>query len=168
MMRSLRDSLVRRTFVQPEEDQILSFIASVGSAPGRSVLDVGCGYGAKLRRLVADGYEAVGVDVNRDAVNTLNEEGLPCVTVEQFQKTEELYDVILMSHIIEHFDGDGLVLFMDSYLDRLRPGGHIIIATPVFTPRFFEDPDHVRPYDPGSVLMIFGEGDHQVRDRESP
>jgi 2-polyprenyl-3-methyl-5-hydroxy-6-metoxy-1,4-benzoquinol methylase len=167
MMRSLRDSLVRRTFVQPEEDQILSFIASVGSAPGRSVLDVGCGYGAKLRRLVADGYEAVGVDVNRDAVNTLNEEGLPCVTVEQFQKTEELYDVILMSHIIEHFDGDGLALFMDSYLDRLKPGGHIVIATPVFSVHFFEDPDHVRPYYPGSILMIFGEGDHQVRLRGS-
>ncbi|MDF1535906.1 MAG: methyltransferase domain-containing protein [bacterium] len=165
VLRSARDWIERCALVQPEEDRILSFIKSIGSAPGRRVLDVGCGYGSKLRKIASAGYEAVGVDVNQDAVTAVRESGLSCLTAGEFRETADLYDVILMSHIIEHFDADGLVGFMDSYLDRLKPGGHVLIATPVFSPRFFEDPDHVRPYHPGSILMIFGEGDHQVRLR---
>ncbi len=165
VLRSTRDSILRRALVQPEEDRILSFINSLGPSAGRRVLDVGCGYGSKLRKLAAAGYEVAGVDVNRIAVVAVRDSGISCFTAEEFRETEGFYDVLLMSHIIEHFDADGLVAFMDNYLDRLKPGGHLIIATPIFSTRFFEDPDHVRPYYPGSLLMIFGEGDHQVRLR---
>ncbi len=143
-LRSVRDSIIRHALVLPEEKKILAFINSCHSAGDLNILDVGCGYGAKLRKLAAAGYEAVGVDVNKDAIAVLKDDGLSCMTAEQFQESSELYDVILMSHIIEHFDGEDLLAFMDSYLDRLKSGGHVVIATPVFTPRFFEDPDHVR------------------------
>ena len=50
-----------------------------------------------------------------------------------------------MSHVIEHFAPSDLLVFMDGYIDLLRPGGHLIIATPLMSPYFYDDFDHIKP-----------------------
>ncbi|MEK9764682.1 MAG: methyltransferase domain-containing protein, partial [Deltaproteobacteria bacterium] len=73
------------------------------------------------------------------------------------------FDVIIMFHVIEHMEHEQLLEFMDSYLDLLLPGGLLIIATPVMTPYFYEDFDHVKPYLPSGILMVFGGESSQVQ-----
>ncbi len=80
-----------------------------------------------------------------------------------FNKTNDLYDVLLMSHIIEHFNPEDLLKFMDNYLERLKKGGYLIIATPLFTHYFYIDFDHVKPYYPTGINMVFGNNDDQVQ-----
>ena len=67
------------------------------------------------------------------------------------------YDVIFLSHIIEHFEYRELIEFMETYLAYLKKDGYLIIITPVFNANFFDAFDHVKPYSHIGVLNIFGE-----------
>jgi SAM-dependent methyltransferase len=145
---------------EQEQKQVLSFMARARTGTGNPcrVLDVGCGYGRNLKALRTRGFDAVGVDVNRDIVKTNIDAGLPCETVEQFERRADYFDIILMAHIVEHFAPTDLHKFVDGYLDCLKPRGHLVIATPLMTNNFFDDFDHVRPYQPVGLLMVFGRG----------
>lgn len=127
------------------------------------VLDVGCGYGKKLIALEQAGYDVLGVDVNPKIVEANQKQGLTCITVESFLQQQEQFDIILMSHIIEHFNPSDLKDFMDGYLDRLKVGGYLIIATPLLTENFYNDFDHIKPYSPSAIMMVFGKTDSQVQ-----
>lgn len=58
---------------------------------------------------------------------------------------------------------ESLKEFMDDYLDRLKVGGHLIIATPLMSDYFYDDFDHVKPYQPTGILMVFGGNNAQVQ-----
>lgn len=73
------------------------------------------------------------------------------------------FDLILMSHVIEHFAPSPLIDFMDEYLDLLRPGGHLIIITPLSSDYFYDDFDHVKPHQPTGIKMVFGDETAQVQ-----
>ncbi|HLO89163.1 MAG TPA: methyltransferase domain-containing protein [Nostocaceae cyanobacterium] len=127
------------------------------------VLDVGCGYGKKTIALAAAGYQVLGVEVNHQLVTANQKKGINCISVEEFEQHTDKFDVILMSHIIEHFHPYDLKDFMDYYLDKLELGGHLIIATPLLTEYFYDDFDHIKPYLPVGILMVFGQSITQVQ-----
>ncbi len=127
------------------------------------VLDVGCGYGHKMLGITSAGYEVLGVDVNPQLVEANKKQGLDCITVENFSQNTDHFDIILMSHIIEHFHPSDLKDFMDAYLDKLKLGGYLIIATPLLTKSFYDDFDHIKPYSPLAIIMVFGKAVTQVQ-----
>ncbi len=130
---------------------------------GGRVLDVGCGYGRMLRLMAAAGWDATGVEINPEIVEVNRKAGMRCWTTAEFGRSTELFDVILMSHVIEHFSPVDLLGFMDDYLDHLKPGGRLIVATPLLSEYFYDDFDHVKPYQPTGILMVFGDGAAQVQ-----
>ena len=85
------------------------------------------------------------------------------MTAQEFEKTDDMYDVLMMFHIIEHFYPTELISFIDTYLDCLKVGGYLIIATPLFLPYFYEDFDHVKPYHPTGINMVFCNKSSQVK-----
>lgn len=156
-------SLLRYDYDLP---QILKYCAKYSGKERKSckLLDVGCGYGKKLKPLQDAGYDALGVEINPTLVAANQKNGLNCMTVEAFEATEGQFDLMLMSHIIEHFTPTDLKAFMDDYLDRLKVGGHLIIATPLMSSTFYDDFDHVKPYYPQGIMMVFVENyDEQVQ-----
>jgi len=152
-------------FYDYDQPIILSFLENYTKQERSKckVLDVGCGLGKKLTALTTAGYQTLGVDVNAQIVESNQKQGLNCITVEDFLKTEDEFDVILMSHIIEHFYPAELKDFMDYYLDRLKVGGYLIIATPLLTKYFYDDFDHVKPYSPTGIWMVFCQTATQVQ-----
>jgi len=158
-------SLVRRIFgYDPEQDQLMKVLARIRrDLPKARILDIGCGYGRNLSRLVAGGFDATGVEVNEEIVRTNQSRGLPCVSVREFQDNKATYDVLILSHVIEHFVPGDLLPFLDGYLDRLNPDGKLVILTPCMSPYFYADFDHVKPYLPSGLLMVFGVGQSQVQ-----
>jgi len=146
-----------------EEKKLLSYIKKY--ANHNDVLDVGCGYGRILRILKSEKYNALGVDINPEIVDACKRENLSCITVDDFlkKKSSEKWDVIVMFHVIEHLEPTECLEFMDSYLDFLKPGGILIIATPLLTSYFYEDFDHIKPYSPIGIKMVFGENAAQVQ-----
>lgn len=149
--------------INVEEKNLIKFISSVNLTPEKKILDIGCGYGEKMRLFQSLGFNVVGIDINEDIIRNNLKAGLNCMTIQEFNKTNELYDILLMSHIIEHFLPDDLLKFMDDYLDRLKLNGYLIIATPLNSPYFYDDFDHVKPYQPVGINLVFGEKEGQVK-----
>jgi SAM-dependent methyltransferase len=128
------------------------------------ILDVGCGYGTNLLPLQELGHQAIGVEVNETIVAENRKKSLQCFTPAE-SKTKNFgdFDLIIMSHVIEHFMPENLIKFMDEYLDILKPGGHLLIATPLMSDYFYDDFDHVKPYQPTGIQMVFSGDSAQVQ-----
>lgn len=163
MLEWLRE-LHRRSLDQGGEGPMLIDAIRAGcDDAGARVLDVGCGYGRNLRALRAAGIAAIGVEINPAIVAANRRDGLDCVGVDEFDSAEGMFEVILMAHVIEHFAPSDLLRFIDRYLDRLTVGGRLVIATPLMSKYFYDDFDHVKPYQPAGLMMVFGAGAAQVQ-----
>jgi SAM-dependent methyltransferase len=162
-LKRLLRTAYRATVTFDAEARTLLAFADAGCRSGRRVLDIGCGYGRNMKLLREQGFDVLGVDANAQIVEANRAEGLPCMTAAEFALSSEAFDLLLMSHVVEHFAPADLVTFMDGYLDRLRPGGHLLIATPLPSSNFYDDFDHVRPYQPIGLLMVFGGDRAQVQ-----
>jgi SAM-dependent methyltransferase len=147
-----------------EPRTVMRFVASCapGATPLR-ILDVGCGTGRYLRACASLGFDVTGVDANREIVEANRGAGFRCMSPQDVAQSPEVFDVIIMSHVIEHHTPSSLLRFMDEYLDKLRSGGYLIIATPLLNPHFYTDFDHVKPYDPIGIDMVFGPRAAQVQ-----
>lgn len=131
-----------------------------------TVLDIGCGLGNKMRFLQELGFtDLTGVEKNEKLVQRCVENGLKVYTPEQFTSecNGKQYDVLLFSHIIEHFQYQDLKVFLENYFRYLKPGGYVLFITPVLNADFFDDFDHVKPYGTRGLVQVFGNLETQVQ-----
>jgi SAM-dependent methyltransferase len=142
-----------------EHGSFARLLQSLQPTSEHRALEVGCGYGEKMRVLQSLGIDVTGVDINPWIVQTNRANGLKCMTPEEFDKVEDTYDILIMSHVIEHFVPSALLEFMEHYLARLKNGGHLLIISPLAWPAFFHDFHHIRPYPPFAIQHMFGRPD---------
>lgn len=121
---------------------------------GKSLLDIGCGQGKYLRLLNVHCSRITGVDANPMQVDALRQEGFEVYLPEELPVRK--YEILLMSHVVEHLSAKDLVAFMDRYLPMLEDDGRLVVITPMPGIRFWHDYTHVRPYTPQSLGMMFG------------
>lgn len=128
------------------------------------VLDVGCGYGRNLLLMRQLGFtNLTGVEINPVLAAEVRAQGFHCYSPEELKGLDGRYGILLMSHIIEHFEYVDLKAFLELYLHCLYNDGILFIATPVFHDAFYNDFDHVKPYLPLGIEMVFGEEAAQVQ-----
>ena len=164
MIDNLKEAYRAILAVDNESTRILEFVSrAINDRHSPMVVDVGCGYGRTLRVLQKSAIPAIGIDVNPEIVARNNQDGLRCFTPAEFAAQTMQADVLIMSHLIEHFAPRDLLAFLDGYLDHLRPGGYLLVATPLLSSRFFDDFDHIKPYQPLGLSMVFGGKGAQVQ-----
>ena len=155
-------------FISPDsESAYLIHLIQSNIKKNHTILDVGCGNGRYLESLQKLGYSIEGVEKNIEIVGGNKKKGLICYTPVDFELTTKKYQLIILSHIIEHFLPDDLLKFLNYYLSRLEVNGHIIIATPLYSPYFYDDFDHVKPYHSLGIEMVFGKNSAQVQYQSS-
>jgi 3' terminal RNA ribose 2'-O-methyltransferase Hen1 len=117
-------------------DQRLGSVQAVLKASGaRRVLDLGCGSGALLQRLLRDGYEElVGVDVSARALELAEQRTKGRVKLIQSPLTyrdKRLagYDAAALVEVIEHFDPPRLEAAELNVFGSARPGT-VVVTTP--------------------------------------
>jgi 2-polyprenyl-3-methyl-5-hydroxy-6-metoxy-1,4-benzoquinol methylase len=98
--------------------------------PGGRVLDVGFGGGEFLENAKSAGWEVVGVDIDSTTVKNARKRGLDVHqgSLELFGESCNSFDVITMSHVIEHLH-DPIAALRAAYR-LLKPMGQLWIETP--------------------------------------
>lgn len=135
-------------------------IDAAGARGARRVLDVGCGWGALLRRLVehAGVTEAVGLTLSSSQAAWIGRTPSAGIVVREEswrdRKPEAPYDAIISIGAFEHFAGPGLAPheklaayreFFDFCRGALKDGGRLSLQTIAFVasdgamPRFFAE-----------------------------
>lgn len=129
------------------------------------VLDYGCGRGLYLRELKHIGHHPIGCDFNPAYVDEARAAGFEVYEPKDlFRGAAELgaFDVIYLSHLIEHLSPSELVVLIPRLCALLAPYGRLIIITPIIGERFYHDSTHIRPYYPQSIRHAFGQTDAEV------
>ena len=104
------------------------WIARSGMGPSSRILDVGCGAGNLLRRLVDTGYaHAEGVDPFISA--DIRYRGSRLVRRAHVEDMEGQFDLIMLHHSLEHIGPQAST--MASVARLLAPGGTSLIRVPV-------------------------------------
>ena len=115
-------------------DAFLDFIAADIEKWDKNILilDIGCGSGGMLYEFKIQGYQnTLGIDMDSSCVTYGRNKGmnLSCVSSRDLSWTEShQYDLVILSHVFEHFLDIKSELEVISYL--LKPGGYLFISTP--------------------------------------
>jgi 2-polyprenyl-3-methyl-5-hydroxy-6-metoxy-1,4-benzoquinol methylase len=138
------------------QEEVNTLLRLIYEIKPEKILDVGCGRGRYLVPLLEQGYDVIGVEINGDQVNSIPEKYRDqVISPDQAIQLQETFDLIIMSHVIEHIEIKNFIGFMDSYLRLLRSNGWLIIATPLMYEGFYDDYDHVRPYTPKAIATLY-------------
>ncbi len=97
---------------------------------GGSLLDIGAGDGAFLSLARTAGWDVVGLEPDQKAAANATRRGLTVHEggIEYFGEKTELFDVIILNHVIEHVYQPVKVLERCHAL--LKPGGQLWLETP--------------------------------------
>jgi len=131
-----------------------------------SMLEVGCGNGGNMSGFLAQGFSVVGVEPDKNAIEAAKESNLIVYegTAEELPRTilGNKYDVILMSHVLEHcIDINAAVI---NAKGLLKDGGCFIVETPNCESLGFKEqraawpwsdiPRHLNFFEPSSLRAI--------------
>lgn len=125
-------------------------------ATGGRVLDVGCGNGDFLARAKSAGWEVSGVDPDPEALNIARVRNLDVRLggIETVGCVSEQFDVITLSHVLEHVH-DPVALLRRCY-QLLKPGGWVWLETPNLAGRGHDRYGiHWLPLDTPRHLVLF-------------
>jgi len=130
--------------------------------PKGSLLEIGCGNGARLARLASEGWQVVGQEVDPQSADHAQTRHGVSVWVGDLVSlgfAAETFDCILMNHVLEHLHDPVGVLKECRRL--LKPGGRLVAVTPNarslglrrFGPhwRGLEPPRHIHLFHPGTL-----------------
>lgn len=138
----------RRSYDQNEHWHAL---AASFFPPSATVLDVGCGRGAFLKHVKGRG---IGLDWNAESIEAARDGGHKIIAgdVRNIPLEDASVDGVYCSHVIEHFVPSDVHRIL-SEMDRvLKPGGTLVICSPLLWNGFYCDLTHVKPYYPQAIL----------------
>jgi 2-polyprenyl-3-methyl-5-hydroxy-6-metoxy-1,4-benzoquinol methylase len=114
-------------------DIVLSILSSRGASCDGSIVDVGCGYGVLLEKLMANGFSNIlGVEPIEEVVQNLKARGIRGLVGDLEQGVEEIaddsVDIVSCLEVLEHLYDPKKAL--EEIHRWLRPGGILVASVP--------------------------------------
>jgi 2-polyprenyl-3-methyl-5-hydroxy-6-metoxy-1,4-benzoquinol methylase len=98
------------------------------------IVDIGCGSGQLVRCLLADGYDAAGIDVSPEQVALATESGLGQVRLGDYRellgKRFGELAAVTATDLLEHLTKPEVLATFDAVAAALRPGGRFVARVP--------------------------------------
>jgi glycosyltransferase involved in cell wall biosynthesis/ubiquinone/menaquinone biosynthesis C-methylase UbiE len=121
--------------------------------PESKILDYGCGSGEFLKFLADKEYKNLyAYDISKVALDR-TKELVPNVNILKEdilnKKGKMKFDIINLSHVLEHLDNDEKVL--KEMINYLNPKGKLIVTVPINDEPFWE---HKREYSPETLIKL--------------
>lgn len=156
----IADEAQWRDFLAARHAVLEQFGLNPSKGQGRAVLEIGCLEGRLVRSLSDQGWQAEGIEINRDVA----ERGaanlgvtIHILSVSDWQPKPEKFDAVISFHTFEHLI-DPLEALKKIYL-TLKPGGQCLLEVPCDDEEF-DNPDHLHFFseNSGQTLMqrVFG------------
>jgi len=152
-------------------------------APGKAVLDIGCGAGELVEFLKDTGFQACGLEPSELAVSIAREKGLDVYRADlddfaaQCQHDARRFDAMTLVHVLEHVPDPKKLL--TSLHDLLTESGILIVDVPNdfnplqeaardaldLEPWWIIRPDHISYFDFDSLASLLQACGYEVTDR---
>jgi 2-polyprenyl-3-methyl-5-hydroxy-6-metoxy-1,4-benzoquinol methylase len=98
------------------------------------VVDIGCGSGQFVRCLIADGYDAAGIDVSPEQVALARAAGLGTVRHGDYRELLREHPgelaAVTATDLLEHLTKPEVLATFDAVAAALRPGGRFVARVP--------------------------------------
>lgn len=155
---------LRRVPVSQYDNFVLpAWLKSELASKSLRILDYGCGYGQVLLALTRAGYNDVyGCDIDKAAVAECQKNNLNVSITSscpQGKIFEHSYDVIILSHVVEHIEKRKTISFLQEIKKLLAPNGKLLVAVPNAQGNTgcywaYEDWTHTTLYTSGSLYYV--------------
>lgn len=154
---SYSDIINKAHYHNREKIILTKVIRDLKNNGAKSLLDVGCGIGEYVRLLKISELDFDGVDSSEEMIRIANINGHNAFLIDVLKESDKKYDIILISHVIEHIPYKELIEFMHLYINKLNQNGRIILLSPLLVENFYYDFTHERPYYPQAIWQMFGD-----------
>jgi SAM-dependent methyltransferase len=132
-------------------------------APGRDVVDYGCGTGAIAARLRERGYRVVGAEVSEEMLEACRRRGVPTIDLNKESIPRASADCVLACDVLEHAEDD--VGLLRRLREAVRPGGLLIGTVPAYEFLWSGEDyvsGHYRRYTRATLRRSLKSGDYEI------
>lgn len=114
------------------------------------IIDIGCGHGGVCHELVKKGFDVSGVEINKDAIQSLKEKQFNVIEcdITKELKIDEKFNIVFILDVLEHLF-DPLLLLRESK-KITQQDGYIIVTIPLY----FDLVDRFKILFTGSVISM--------------
>ena len=92
----------------------------------QSLLDVGCGRGGFMERMISDGVKCKGIDLSSVMVEECKSQGLDAECIDIAEETGSYDAIVSIFDVLNFMDKDALLSFLDSIAQKLNDDGIFI------------------------------------------
>ncbi|MCP3735349.1 cyclopropane-fatty-acyl-phospholipid synthase family protein [Sphingomonas sp. RP10(2022)] len=148
------------TLAMAQDRKLAAILTRTGTAPGDTILEIGCGWGSFAATAAAAGRRVHALTLSTEQKAAVDARALPGVTVSltDYRDVTGTYDAVASIEMVEAVGQAYWPAYCDTLARMLKPGGraaiqYISIADDVFE-RYAESVDFIQRYVfPGGMLL---------------
>lgn len=140
-------------YLENRADMRLVFNLINKNNKGKSICDIGCGYGELIKKLHSDKFKVMGIDGSQIKVQFLEDIGIHAEkhNIESMDLKEKKFDVVTCLHVLEHVNSVNRLV--ETIYNIMNNNGQVYVGVPY--EGLIDDATHVRQFTVNKLANLF-------------